>query len=234
MTRILANVLEGGGTAVLHVPLLDGAGEAVAEISLRVRVSHVALALAVVRPDLQQELAASPMTDDATKKETATYALATLSKGDAASRVNAWLFSFRGVVALRIAVQRCRGLAKSADGVEPSPYVFYTVDCAEGLAALIADTVVHTAGRKLTCEPDFDADPVEHPVRIGSTLLDYVKSGSVTFAVFDSRSTDTEANLGTTTVDLAPLAESPLSTVVTDAPLHPSGTISIAMSWVRC
>uniref|UniRef100_A0A7S1Q259 C2 domain-containing protein n=1 Tax=Neobodo designis TaxID=312471 RepID=A0A7S1Q259_NEODS len=142
------------------------------------------------------------------------------------------MFAFRGVIAIRIAVRRCRGLAKNASGVDPSPYVFYTVD-GEG-AAFVTDTVVHTAGRQLTCDPDFDAEPVDHPVRVGSQLHDYVRGATITFAVFDTRSEDAESNLGTTTLPLASLAESPQSTVVREAALHPSGTIEVAVSWVRC
>jgi hypothetical protein len=224
-TRLLGRCAEDGGDATIEVPLQRGDGGTAASLTLRVKVSNIGLAYTV---------AGKSVAKDRAEVSTA-YALATLGRGDVADKINSWLLAFRAVRALRVTVTRATNLAVNARGVAPTPYVFYTATGAEDDFTAITDTVVHTTGALMTQNPSFDAVPRDHAVTIGSALFDFLQAGAITFVIFDSQADDgdVDSNLGTAVVQLATLVESPQATIVRALPLHPSGHLEVALSWLR-
>jgi hypothetical protein len=225
--RLFGRCLEDAGDATLLVPLLDGTSERVAHVTLRVQVSHIALALAVLRPDDWQGGEGPRLTRPL---QTSAHALATLGKTDVAQQLNAWLLAFRAVRGIRVSVLRCQGLTKNTKGIDPTPYVFYTAT--DGGIGCVVDTVVHTRNRLTTCDPTFDGEPTDHPAVVRSSLLSYLRSTVLTFVVFDAQADDAETNLGSAIVSLARLAESPTTTLYEELTLHPAGKLFCTVSWV--
>lgn len=150
-----------------------------------------------------------------------------------AAEVRSALVSLRAVRALRVEVFRAQDLPSTGGPTLPQPYVFYTAHSPSGALSSVSDTVVRPSNRNFTTDPVFDAAPVDHRVVVDRDLIHFIANGTIVFVVFDDQSKEVQANLGIVEVPLYPLLTSPTALIRQSEPLHPQGTLTIGLSWVR-